>query len=476
MRALLIFGLAAVTLLTFPEGGGLQAESLLRNGGFEDGREGWNVQYGSLDPVTEPVAEGSRAARLTDTGGPAVRAVQHVPLQPGGTYRLTGQALVDDPNAQYLRLKIAWGAGAEGEEEVVRGPTWGYRTVSVTAEVPCGSSEGQVALVLLRQPSAASAYGYVDDLRLESVGPVQPCHTPTQPPTSTLPVPPAQPTSGAPSRGTPTPSRGVGPGPEAEAAPTPSHGLVVNGGFEAAEDGQPVGWRAYGGVLARVAQPTHGGRYAGGFSSATESTKWVYQTVPVTPGDWFELAAYVHMNDVRVEAAFLRVSWYAGTDGSGRAVATADSTAILETPGSRYRRLTTGPVQAPPGVHSAKVRILLRPRAAASAVIYIDDVSFHPTGPAPAGEGDAANGGSSGRSSGSGNSSGVLGESVGRGAGLATPMPSPVIVRRSPLRAESEPSSSSGPPWWSWALLGGFVAAGAVGTGAWWWRKRRGTA
>jgi len=71
---------------------------------------------------------------------------------------------------------------------------------------------------------------------------------------------------------------------------------------------------------------------------------------------WYEFAAYVYHDDPWVEAAFLRISWYASADGSGSAVVTVDSTALLDHPAAGYRHLTTGPVQAPAGVQSANAR------------------------------------------------------------------------------------------------------------------------
>ena len=93
--------------------------------------------------------------------------------------------------------------------------------------------------------------------------------------------------------------------------PMASSGLLVNGGFEAADEDRPIGWRSQGGLLAQVSQPVHSGAFAAAFLSSTASTKWAFQTVPVSPSAWYQLDAFVYQDDLGVAAAFLRISWYA---------------------------------------------------------------------------------------------------------------------------------------------------------------------
>jgi hypothetical protein len=247
-------------------------------------------------------------------------------------------------------------------------------------------------------------------------------------------------------------------------------GVLVNGGFESAAGGVPAGWESYGGVLGQSSQHVHGGRFAGGFASNSDSTKWVYQTLRVRAGDWYELAAFVYHDDSRTEAALLRISWYASGDGSGSALDSIDSTDTLETPAAGYRRLTTGPVQAPPGARSAKVRILLRPRSATSAAIYIDDVTFRQTAPGPTPAGEAAAEERASRRG--GRSSGSAGDHDATALGLdrrsAGVQPTPVDRRSSPLEAVAP----GGAGWWPWLLV---PAAGvAMGGAGLWWGRRRG--
>jgi hypothetical protein len=248
--------------------------------------------------------------------------------------------------------------------------------------------------------------------------------------------------------------------------------LLSNGGFEVAEAGRPAGWRTQGGVLGQVASPVHGGRFAAAFASASDSTKWAYQTVPVEALGWYELDGYVSHNDPRIEGALLRVSWYASADGSGSAISSADSSAELVDAAAGYRYLTTGPLQAPPGARSAKARVLLRPRSSAGAVIYIDDVAFWPTDPlavAAAAERAAASGRSGSRSGGRARSGvqGAAGASTGAGTYGEQPTP---VVRRSE-RENASAASDGDSSWWPWALVG-LAATGAAGYGAYRWRRR----
>ena len=476
MRAALILIALLSALLALPSAGDVTASHSATHWDFEDDGDflDWRVDGGSMEPVTSRVAEGERAALLTaNSGSFRARASPGVSLQPGGTYRLSGWAWVDDPNVRSFRLEIAWQRPGDVKEQgaasVFFGGTGGsYRELS-TREVrlPCDVVVAGIVIVLRPASLDRSAHAYVDDVLLELVAPPAPCPTPPSPPAP--PGPASAPATPPPPTGPGTIDSQAADSGTAIALPTPSHGLLVNGGFEVAAAGRPLGWRSFGGALTRVATPVRSGSFAGAFSSSSDSTKWIYQALPVTPGAWYQLDGHVYLDDRRAEAALFRVSWYTSADGSGLAVATADSTAQLEQPQGRYRYLTTGPVQAPPGVHSAKARVLLRPRSASGAVIYIDDVSFRPAAPGPV----AGDGGAGATRRGDRPSSETLGASQ-RGVGFATPLPAPVLVRRSRLRAQEESPSGSGTMWWPWVVGGGLAAAAGAGAGwrAWRWRRR----
>jgi hypothetical protein len=107
----------------------------------------------------------------------------------------------------------------------------------------------------------------------------------------------------------------------------------------------------------------------------------LHQAVTVHEGAWYALDAWILHDDPAVASAFLRVSWYASADTSGEALSTDDSTSRLDAPDSHYRSLITGPIQAPPGAHSARVRIMLAPVSEARASLVVDDVGWREVPP-----------------------------------------------------------------------------------------------
>jgi hypothetical protein len=268
-----------------------------------------------------------------------------------------------------------------------------------SAYAPCGSATARYSVTA---PSGAvpSSLSLVQEQ-----GPDGTCPSPTPTPTPT-PTPAPTPTSPA---ATPTPSptpalasptpvgTAVAPRPTPTPPPLPGRATpsptavdsepevfpsLVNGGFEEGRaDGTPYGWSKFGGTLGRAPRPRYEGSYSASLESTTKATKWAFQTVRVQGGQFYQLSAYVLKDDPNVAAAWLRVSWYASTDGSGQALAQHDSTLELADDAPTFRLLSTGPVQAPPEARSARVRLMLRPRSEARAVAYFDAVSFLPVPP-----------------------------------------------------------------------------------------------
>jgi hypothetical protein len=459
---------ALLLLLLFasPATRDLRAQELLVNGGFEDGPGGWAVSGGTFQTQTDVVRSGN-VALISASGSLPARLTQGVAgVQPGARYRLRGEVRVSGPHVRYVRLTVAL-QGASDDGFAPTSPdardthgTFQELTTTSPLEVPCDGGQVLVTVELAKTASASVAYAYADNLRLEPDGQPQPCPTATRPPPETPPP-----------GSTPAPPAGPGPG---EAGPTsrpplPRTSLLVNGAFEVAEGGRPSGWRTQGGVLGQVASPVHGGRFAAAFASASSSTKWAYQAVPVTALGWYEMEGYMLLNDSRVEGALLRLSWYASTDSSGSALANVDSTEELVSPDERYRHLTTGAVQAPPGARSAKARILLRPRSASGGVIYIDDVALWESAPgSEQGDAEAESGRSSVRSGGRG-SPDVQGNGASE-TGAYVQQPTPVVRRRDPDELTTA-QEGGGAPLWSWALGAMTVAGAGVGFAA--YRRRR---
>lgn len=118
-------------------------------------------------------------------------------------------------------------------------------------------------------------------------------------------------------------------------------------------------------------------------------TAWVQQTVAVTPGSWSSASALLSPLE-GVEAAWLRIAWYASGDGGGAQLSTEDSPAVTSAAPNaivqtgRYEVVSTGPVRAPAEAHSARVRVLLQPADERGAAIVIDDVKLEAAEPADA--------------------------------------------------------------------------------------------
>ena len=156
--------------------------------------------------------------------------------------------------------------------------------------------------------------------------------------------------------------------------PTPEwrHGPIlpaqINPSFE---EGQR-GWAKYGGEFTISSGARHTGALVGQLTSATTSTKWVYQTVIIDPNSGYELSGYLRPQG-DVKSAYLRISWYASFDGTGTALANDDSTFKLTFPANDFVFLTTGPVAPPPFAHSARARALLGPNGGRLRHALMDD-------------------------------------------------------------------------------------------------------
>jgi hypothetical protein len=144
-------------------------------------------------------------------------------------------------------------------------------------------------------------------------------------------------------------------------------GLLANGDFEILANDQPAGWSKVGGDI--FASPNaRSGMYAGMLLSHTDSTKWLYQAVPVAGGRWYAFDAWGKRETGDGEF-FLRLSWYASSDGSGTTLSQADS--LNTSSSTAWTYLETGPVQAPPAARSVRARFMVRPAAPVS--ISFDD-------------------------------------------------------------------------------------------------------
>jgi len=374
-----------------------RGDELLVNGGFEDelGDE-WVV-------VTEPDLPGTpgdllgrvHAAEVVHSGGDAGAltcqgefpcALQQIvdDVGYGQEYELKAYALWNQSEVLTVSMRVDWldeqgneHQRADAEHPCTVPTDEPYRCLTTGLyKAPAAARSAKVRVVVVLEQAVARTVVYLDDFSF--TGP--PAPTPTASPSPTpaaAPSPTAVPTATeVPPTVTPSPS---GPTPTR----TPS-AVLANAGFEEADgEGRPLAWRKYGGELRQSAAAKREGWFAAAFTSRTTSTKWAFQTVTVEGGEAYVLSGYALKNDADVQGAYLRLSWYASPDGSGKAIDSVDSTVRLIDNSPDFRFLTTGPVEAPPEAASAKVRLMLDPVSEAEGKVYFDDISFEETSMPP---------------------------------------------------------------------------------------------
>jgi hypothetical protein len=377
MRARTSLATLAALLLAVLLAAGRQAtaEQLLTNGDFSQGSSGWTPQSLGFDtdcdghtanPAARLYLDGSDEGRLESAA---------IPIEPGATYEASGYARFAagaEPSPK-LRLILVFYRELEGRGELepevlsallpVDATDYTFITTGPQA-APDGARSARL-LVTLGATGVASAC--VDDLSLEGPRP-----SPTKTPTPTTPTPSPTPTL--------PPTSTVGPTATATEVPMPS-GSILNGGFEEGVEDIPAAWQKFGGFLSRSGAFPRSGSFAGVFSSSTDSTKWVYQSVSVEPGRSYAFHGFVLKNGPADSIVVLRISWYSSPDASGSSVASSDSPESLSGSDASFRYLSTGSVTAPGEARSARARIVLVPASAAPETIYLDDFALEETAP-----------------------------------------------------------------------------------------------
>jgi hypothetical protein len=417
----------------------------------------------------------------TSQSGWAEERIQEI--TPGETYRLDGCLTVTGAGVESVALRVLWyeqpgafGSSFFQDDELADVWRVGEQCLFLIADALCAARSARYGVVVKGDTEAVEVSGLQFSPEPEAT-PI-PCPTPAPSPTPT-------PTSTPVASPSPVPTSAPVPPPApplSEATPTPQPAeprvfpSLVNGGFEdVRDDGTPYGWRKVGGEMrsSRVFQVE--GERSAALVSRTTSTKWIYQTVRVEGGTFYRLLAAALKNNPGVREALLRVSWYESGDGSGSQIGTADSPTLAEdSPG--FVTLDTGPLQAPLEARSAKVRLMIRPTSADSAVVYFDDVRF--------GETDAPRVASAGSSGESERPAGGRDIPIARGSTARAMQASAAAldvwmgpttlanVRQEPQQ-EATPDATGGRPFWPMLLAFG-VPAAALGTmaGGAWWRAR----
>jgi hypothetical protein len=387
--ALLFFGLIAALVPVSRHSAG--ASELLANGGFEEGAAGWSTNAGQLDGVASPLHGGSLAGRFSGSGQPSTQLTyQLIDVQPSQSYELSGWVAASAPGTLRAFLRVSW-FDAGGSLAVSSDSQWlpqidgvYYPLATGTIVSPAAARQARASLVV----QADSPFTvHLDDFAFSGPAAIPP-PPPTPPPVISTPTPTTLPPGGTPG---PLPTRTRTPGPvsppRATAAPTDAEPDVfpqlINGGFEQLRaDGTPYAWHKQGGEMSTVTDRVTEGARALALTSETSSTKWANQTIAVTPGAYYEASAKA-LAGRAAESVFLRLSWYASSDGSGQAIASIDSLDSVSPNTGGFRTVTTGPVQAPEDANSVKLRLMIRPSSAEPAGAYFDEALFGPTRPGP---------------------------------------------------------------------------------------------
>jgi hypothetical protein len=385
--------------------------AFLVNGSFEvlrsDGTPfGWRKIGGTMSSSVSASVDGMRALALTSATTSTKWAYQTVIVQGGHFYEATVHALKNDSNAAAVFLRISWYEAADGSGEALstsdsvetletNSPLF-RRLTTGPVRAPAPANSARVRLML--RPASASEATALFDLATfrETEAPPQPTPTPTATPeptasasTTSSPtgVPSDTPTSTATARQTPTlaptltPTRTPAATPSAQPDEPSVFAALTNGSFEETrEDGTPYGWRKIGGEASTTDRLAADGDHSLAFTSRSGSTKWVYQTVLVQPGAYYQASAQAM--SANHGSVFLRVSWYSTEDGSGQALGSDDSTASVEGASAAFEPLTLEPTRAPEEARSARVRLMLRPGSDVPTTVHFDDVRFEEA-PAP---------------------------------------------------------------------------------------------
>jgi outer membrane biosynthesis protein TonB len=450
--------------------------SSLTNGGFEqagqDGAYGWRKIGGTASQNSSRKRSGSHSLALASVSTSTKWAYQTITVQSGGYYRATAYAAQGNSAPGEIFLRVSWYDSGDGSGEAISSDdstgvigansSSFQQLVTDPVQAPSGARSARVRL-MFRPAGASAATAYFDDAAFAVTSP------PTDPPATPAPTRTgaATPVPTAPGR-TPTPRPTNGSSDPTHPAESPadngpeepdSFSSLVNGSFEEArEDGTPYGWHKVGGSFYASPANRTDGELGLQLTSDTAATKWVYQSVQVSPGAYYRATAWA-MNTASGDELILRVSWYPTSNGDGAAISDIDSLGTVSGAPAGFRLLDTGAVRAPSGAHSARIRLLLRPASAQTTHAFFDDARFAPASAPPAA---AAAGSSSETNPNAGGSSSADSESDGGVLGTAA-TPRPVTNGGSGTLGTATPQQSGSNSDWLLALA---ITVPVLGIGA----------
>ena len=475
---------ALVAALMLPRHHYAGASELFANGGFEEGTAGWSTNAGQLDSVTSPLHGGSQAGRFSGSGQPSTQfAYQLTNVQPASTYELSGWVAAPPSGVNRVFLRVSWfdvsgSIVLSSDSPWLAQPDGAFHPLATGAMVSPIAARQARASILIQADSAFTVH--LDDFAFSGPTFVPPPPTPPPAPTTPpqiTPMPTPLPPGTTPGP-LPTPTRTPGRVPTPKAT-SPAAGStepdsfpqLINGGFEELRiDGTPFAWHKQGGEMSASTEQRTEGERGLALVSETASTKWAYETVSAQPGGYYEGSVQA-LAGPGAESAFLRLSWYASADGGGQAIASIDSLDSVQSTAQAFRRLTTGPVQAPAGANSVKLRLMLRAASAEPAAAYFDNAQFGTTQPGPGESVRLA--GSSLISGGEDASLAEVAAPDGLVPGAATPS---TIANVKPSRPGADaPTASGGQGQDNWAILlaiGVSLAAIALVGGHEFWQRK----
>lgn len=355
------------------------ADAVLLHADFEGGPGGWSTSHDVAVEVVPPGPDGPGAAWLSATGLHAMRfASPFIEATPGTLYAADAWLFDNDLGVDDVSLRIEFldadGGLIYGTAPVLIGAnSAAFRLAATGFEVaPPGAS--WLRVVVNGTPNTLGARYGVDGVVLTASVPDEPVFEPEPPPPAPLATPAV----------TQVPRATATPRPRPTATPRAAPALALDGPANADFEDGVREWEVSRGRM--TLEPVLEGFGMSLVLTATgATTAWVEQRIAgVTPGGWYEASVVLAPFD-GVEAAWLRIAWYASEDASGAQIAASDSPVVASPPRNAmsyaFQVVGTGPVLAPDDARSARVRILLRPGDAAGASVAIDDVRFGETDP-----------------------------------------------------------------------------------------------